>query len=193
MSRKHVKLPPSKEAKKRKADKGGEFYFFVKDQGEGAGKIAVILLKLVELVLTTIFAAVLGIFAPLCIWLGDFVPEDIAASPAAGWWLASSIVYIIGLFAVMLGHSKTAAVIHVFAGAGTLITYSFFTQLYEGYEVNAPTALFMPAIFIPVVTISIMLIINVPKWIDRHIAKMNEVAPSILGDGNVKNSKKNKE
>ena len=186
MSRKQVKLPPPKNAKKRRTDKDGEFYFFVKDQGEGAGKIAVIILKIVELILTTIFAAVLGIFAPLCIWFGDFVAEEIASDPAAGWWLASSIVYIIGLFALMLGHSKTAAVIHVIAGAGTLVTYGFFTRLYEGYVGNGPTALYMPAIFIPVVTISIMLIINVPKWIDRHIEKMNEVAPSILGDGKVK-------
>lgn len=181
MGRKPVKLPPPKNAKKRAAEKES-FFFFVKDQGEGAGRIAVIVLKILELILATIFAAVLGIFAPLCIWFGDFVAEELAADPSAGWWFASSIVYLVGLFALMLGHSKTAAVIHVTAAAGTLVTYGFYTKLYEGYEGSGPTGLYMPSLFITVITIAIMLIINVPKWVERYIEKMNEVAPSILGD-----------
>lgn len=181
MSRKQVKLPPPKNAKKR-AENKESFFFFVKDQGEGAGRIAVIVLKIIELILATIFAAVLGIFGPLCIWHGDFVAEELAADPSAGWWLASSIAYLIGLFALMLGRSKTAAVIHVFAAAGTLVTYGYYTRLYEGYEGSGPTALYMPSLFITVITIAVMLIINVPKWIERHIEKMNEEAPSILGE-----------
>lgn len=181
MGRKHVKLPPPKNAKKR-AEEEESFFFFVRDQGEGAGRVAVIVLKVLELILTTIFAAVLGIFAPLCIWYGDFVAAEMAADPSAGWWLASSIAYIIGLFMVMLGRSKTAAVIHVIAAAGTLVTYSYYTKLFEGYEGSGPTLLYMPSLFITVITIAIMLIINVPKWIERHIKKMNEEAPSILGE-----------
>lgn len=191
MSRKQVKLPPPKNAKKSKAEKDS-FFFFVKDQGEGAGKAAVIVLKIFELILVTIFAAVLGIFAPLCIWHGDIGSEELAADPSAAWWLASSIVYIIGLFVLMLGHAKTAAVIHVIAAAGTLVTYGFYTKLYEGYEGSGPTALYMPSLFITVITIAIMLIINIPKWVDRHIEKMNEVAPSILGDNDKNNNNKKK-
>ncbi|MDE6727362.1 MAG: hypothetical protein K2J80_05415 [Oscillospiraceae bacterium] len=187
MGRKQVKLPPSKSAKnnaKKRAeekDKGG-FFFFVKDQGEGAGKVAVIVLKILELVLTTIFALVLGIFAPLCIWNGDIVAEEVAADPSAVWWLISSVVYIIGLFVLMFGHSKIATAIHIAAAVGTLITYSCYLKLFEGFESNGPTALYMPSLFITLITIAIMLIINIPKWIDRHIKKVNEVAPSILGD-----------
>ena len=181
MARKQVKLPPPKDAKKRAAEKDS-FFFFVRDQGEGAGRVSVIVLKVLELILTTIFAAVLGIFAPLCIWYGDVVAEEMAADPSAGWWLASSIGYIVGLFFVMLGKAKTAAVIHVIAAVGTLVTYSYYTKLFEGYEGTGPTLLYMPSLFITVITIAIMLIINVPKWIERHIAKMSEEAPSILGD-----------
>lgn len=180
MSRKQVKLPPKK-GSEVKTEKDS-FFFFVKDQGEGAGRVAVIVLKVMELILVTIFAAVLGIFAPLCIWYGDFVAEEMAADPSAGWWLASSIVYIIGLFFVMLGKAKTAAVIHVIAAAGTLVTYSYYMRLFDGYEGSGPTLLYMPSLFITVITIAIMLIINVPKWLDRHIEKMNEEAPSILGE-----------
>lgn len=181
MSRKQVKLPPPKNAKKR-AEEKDSYFFFVKDQGEGAGRVAVIVLKILELILATIFAAVLGIFAPLCIWHGDFVAEEMAADPSAGWWFASSIVYIIGLFVLMLGRSKIASVIHVIAAAGTLVTYSYYTKLFEGYEGSGPTGLYMPSLFITVLTIAIMLIINVPKWVERHIEKLNEEAPSILGD-----------
>ena len=180
---KHVKLPPPKNAKlPQKAEEKSGFVFFVKDQGQGAGKVAVIILKVIELILTTIFALVLGIFAPLCIWYGDIVEAEVASDPSATWWLISSIIYIVGLFFVMFGHSKIATAIHIAAAAGTLITYNFYLRLFDGFESNGPTALYMPSIFITVATIGIMLIINVPKWVDKHTQKLNEVAPSILGD-----------
>lgn len=183
--RKQVKLPPQKaQAPKRTEDKGG-FVFFVGDQGEGAGKTAVIVLKILELILTTIFAVVLGIFAPLCIWYGDIVEAEVASDPSAVWWLVSSIVYIIGLFALMLGKSKIATVIHVIASVGTFVTYHYYTKLYEGYEGNGPTVLYMPCLFITMLTIAIMLIINVPKWVRRRVEKESETAPSILGGDDV--------
>ena len=180
--RKQVKLPPPKNAKKPQKEEKENFVFFVKDQGEGAGKVAVIILKVIELILTTIFALVLGIFAPLCIWLGNYVEAEVAADPSAVWWMISSIVYIVGLFFVMFGRSKTATVIHIAAAAGTLTTYHYYMKLYEGYDSNGPTALYMPSLFITVATVGIMLIINVPKWIEKYEQKANEEAPSILGD-----------
>lgn len=180
---KHVKLPPPKNAKKsQKAEEKGGFIFFVKDQGEGAGKVAVIILKVIELILTTIFAVVLGIFVPLCIWNGDIVDAEVAADPSAVWWLISSILYIIGLFVLMFGHSKIATCIHLAAAAGTLTTYHFYIELMDGFEGNGPTALYMPSLFITVLTVAIMLIINIPKWIQKRVERDNEVAPSILGD-----------
>lgn len=188
--RKQVKLPPPKNAKKPQKEEKEGFIFFVKDQGQGAGKVAVIILKVIELILTTIFALVMGIFAPLSIWYGDIFDAEMVAYPLIGalimWWLISSIVYIIGLFFVMSGHSKIATVIHVIAAAGTLTTYHFNMQLnmllFEDTSSSGPIPLYMPSLFITVATIGIMLIINVPKWIDKHTQKINEVAPSILED-----------
>lgn len=188
--RKQVKLPPPKKANLKKEEVKEGFVFFVKDQGKGAGKVAVIILKVIELILTTIFALVMGIFAPLSIWYGDIFDAEMAAYPLIGalimWWLISSIVYIIGLFFVMSGHSKIATVIHVIAAAGTLTTYHFNMQLnmllFEDTSSSGPIPLYMPSLFITVATIGIMLIINVPKWIDKHTQKINEVAPSILED-----------
>lgn len=183
--RKQVKLPPSKSQKDAKAskneDKGG-FVFFVKDQGEGAGKVVVIILKVLELILTTIFAVVLGIFGPLCIWYGDIVDAEVASDPSAVWWLVSSIVYIVGLFVLMFGHSRIATGIHLAAAVGTLITYNGFSILYEN---NNPAPLFMPSLFITVLSVAIMLVINIPKWIKKRIERDSEEAPSIL-DGKKK-------
>lgn len=188
--RKQVKLPPSKKSDLKKKEEKEGFVFFVKDQGKGAGKVAVIILKVIELILTTIFALVLGIFAPLIIWYGDIIyVEEIVADPSIMWWFISSIVYIIGLFFVMLGHSKIATVIHIAAAVGTLIAYHFNMKLFEGSDSSGPVPLYMPSLFITVATVSIMLIINVPKWIDKHTQKVNEVAPSILGDRKKKETK----
>ena len=186
--RKQVKLPPPKskaDAKASEKKSRGGFLFLVKDQGEGAGRTVVVVLKVLELILTTIVAVVLGIFAPLCIWLGDIVDPEVAADPSAVWWLVSSILYIIGLFVLMFGHSKIATGIHLAAAVGTLMTYHFYIELMDGYESNGPTPLYMPSLFIAVLTIAIMLVINIPKWIQKRIERDNEEAPSIL-DGTKK-------
>ena len=181
--RKQVKLPPPKNAKKpQENEKKKDPVFFVKYQVHGAVKAAVIILIVIELILTTIFALVLGIFGPLSIWYGDILVEEIAADPSIMWWFISSIVYIIGVFFVMGGHSKIATVIHVIAAAGTLTAYHFNMKLFEGLDSSGPIPLYMPSLFITVATIGIMLIINVPKWIEKHEEKANEEAPSILGD-----------
>lgn len=181
---KQVKLPPKKgaENKSKKASEKEAFYFFAKDQGTGAVKVFVIILKVLELIVTTIFAFVLGIFGPLCIWNGDIVEAEVAADPSAMWWMISSIIYVVGMFVMMFGHTKTAAVIHIAAAGGTLVTYKLFTELYKNAATNGPTMLYMPSLIITVLSVIIMLAVNVPKWIDRRVEQENEEAPSILED-----------
>ncbi|MGN0679454.1 MAG: hypothetical protein ACI4JS_07320 [Oscillospiraceae bacterium] len=157
------------------------YFFFVKDQGEGAAKVAVIVLKLAEIALTTIFALCLGIFAPIIIWTGEDA-EIVAGNPALILWFASSILYIIGMFVVMLGHSKSAAAIHIAAALGTLLTYSSFKKMFEEIpNTYGPSGLYMPCLFITILTVIIMFLINFPKWLDKQIEQENAVAPSILG------------
>ena len=177
----NVKLPSKKASKKPQKE---SYFFFVKDQGEGAARVAVIILKFAEIALTTIFALCLGVFAPLCIWFSGEAEFDYGIT--AGWWLGSSVLYIVGLFTVMLGHSKTAAVIHAAAAVGTLVTYvrydALLSELAEIDGYGNPTGLYMPCLFITVITVVIMLLINLPKWLDRRVAKLNEKAPSIFND-----------
>lgn len=179
--RKQVKITSKKPDNNKKPERKSAF-FLVEDQGEGAARIAVIVLKLVEIVLTTIYALCLGIFAPLVIWFGA---EEVEAAYGitAGIWFGSSVVYIIGLFTVMLGHSKTASVMHALASVGTLVTYQRYKGLFADVSNSSgPTGLYMPCLFITLATVFIMLLINVPKWIDKRIKKLNEKAPSIFGD-----------
>ncbi len=152
----------------------------MKDQGEGAARIAVIVLKLAEIALTTIFALCLGIFAPIIIWNGEDA-EVAAGNPALPLWFASSILYIIGMFVVMLGRSKTAAAIHIAAAVGTLLTYSSFSKMFEELNSRGPSGLYMPCLFITILTIIIMFLINFPKWLDKRIQQENAASPSILG------------
>lgn len=176
---KNVKLNNKKHTKKQEKE---SFFFFVKDQGEGAARIAVIVIKVLEMIMTTIFGLCLGIFAPLCIWFGLDTPE-ISSDPAAAFWFASSILYIIGLFVLMLGHSKTASVIHVLAAAGTLMTYYRYMLMFANSNGDKGlSGLYMPCLFITVMTIAAMLLINLPKWLDKRVQKQSEIAPSILGD-----------
>ena len=157
------------------------FFFFVKDQGEGTIRIAVIILKIVELIMTTIFGLCLGIFGPICIWFG-FDDPAIASDPSTTFWLVSSIIYIIGLFILMMGHSKVASVVHLIAAVGTILTYVNYLRMFKDIsDSNGPTVLYMPCLFITVITLTIMLLLNMPRWIDDHVRKVNEQAPSILG------------
>lgn len=159
-----------------------EFFFFVKNQGEGAAGVFVIILKIFELILTTIYGLVLGIFGPISVWYGDIADPEVVSDPAITIWLITSIVYIIGLFTVMLGFSKIATIIHTAAAAGTLAVYVRFSKLLANTSGSSPSGLYMPCLFITVCTIFIMLLINVPKWIDKSVKKANEKAPSILSN-----------
>lgn len=177
--RKNVKLTNKKAQDTPEKEK---VFFFVKDQGEGAARIVVIILKVLELIVTSIFGLALGIFAPLCIWFGDFDPE-IATNPAVAFWFASAIICIIGTFIVMLGHSKIASIFHAVGAVGVLITYYFYLNLFANIpDNNGPTILYMPLLFLTVLSVVIMLLINVPKWAEKHVEKVNAVAPSILKD-----------
>lgn len=159
------------------------FYFFVKDQGEGAARGVVIALKILLLVGTSVFGIALGILAPLVIMFsGDFDPE-VAGCPAVPIWLASSVLYVVGTVIVMLGHSKTASAVHGVAAVGVLVTYYFYMRLFADVpDNNGPSGLYMPMLFLTVITVIIMLLINIPKWAESRAKKLYAKAPSILGD-----------
>jgi len=176
---KNIKLN-KKRGEEKSSEKEG-FFFFVRDQGEGAARVVVIILKVLELIMTTIFGLCLGIFGPLAIRAMD--DPEISGDPSSIYWLITSVLYIIGLFILMLGHSKVATAVHILASVGTFVTYSSYMRMFRDVKTTkGPTGLYMPCLFITIMTIVIMLLINLPKWIEKRVSKANEQAPSILDD-----------
>ena len=110
----------SNQKKKSNGRQDGGFMFFVPDQGEGAAKVIVILLKVLMLIGTTILCLCFGILGPICIWIGEYDPA-VTGNPAIVTWLVTSIVYIIGTFVIMLGHSRIASIIDCAASVGSLL------------------------------------------------------------------------
>ncbi len=137
---------------------------------------------MLELIVTSIFALCLGVFGPLSIWFG-FDDPDISSNPAVTAWLVSSVIYIVGTFIVMLGHSKIACAVHIAGFAGSMVTYCLYSAMFADIpDNNGPTVLYMPCIALTVFTVIIMLLINLPIWIEKKVARENAVAPSILSD-----------
>lgn len=143
---------------------------------------AIMLMRGFDVVLTAIFALCLGIFAPLCIIMGTEDPEY-AGDISTTFWLISSVLYTFGIFVLMLGNTKTAALIHTVAGVGTLVTFFRYMELFKDVPDNiGPFWLYMPCLLITALTVTITLLTNVPKWRKEKKRKQNEKAPSILGD-----------
>lgn len=171
----------SKSSKKQKKQDDG-FMFFVPDQGEGAAKVIVILLKVLMLIGTTIICLCFGILGPICIWIGEYDPS-VTENPAIVTWLITSIIYIIGTFVIMLGHSRIASVIDCVASVGSLVTYYLFVTKAQDPELSVgPTMLYMPALILTVLAVAIAMLINIPKWAEKQAIKAREKAPSILSD-----------
>lgn len=181
MSSKSKKIGKSKKVSREKKAPGTGFVFFVPDQGEGAAKYIVIALKILMLVITTIFALVLGIFGPLCVWNPE-AQMDVAGNPGVLTWLISSCVYIVGTFVIMLGHSRIASVIDIIAAAGSLVTYYLFETSKVADTGSTPTPLYMPCVALTVLAVVIAMLINIPKWLEKQAEKANEKAPSIIDD-----------
>ena len=177
---KQIKLNNKDNTSKQKKHRSTHF-FFVKDQGEGAVKVLIIIFKLFEIILTTILAVCVGIIAPLSLILGE--ADEISYAAAAIPWIVSSVLYIIGLFLMIFNLSKVGTGVHLAAAVGTLVTYGNFRRILKNYpDLQNPAHLYMPCLIITAFSAAIMLMVNLPKWWEDYNKKQNEKAPSILGD-----------
>lgn len=177
-----IRLTKKTDTSKQKKRRDTHF-FFVKDQGTGAVKALIIIFKLLEIILTTTLSLCVGIIAPLSLMLGE--PDEINYSAAAVPWIIASVLYIIGLFLMIFNRSKVGAGLHLAAAVSTLVTYGSFRAVLKDYpDLQAPAHLYMPCLIITALSVSIMLMVNLPVWWENYNKKQNEKAPSILGDDN---------
>ncbi len=164
-------------------------------------KIAINVLKITNIILTSIWGIIFGIFAPLSIMYGDIVSDQIANHYIVKVWLINSVLcYIIGTVILMLKLYKTALCFHT-AGLGVSIyIYAVFQNIYKGIEAQNPAQLYMPIIFVTFITLAITIIANYNKINERLNANKEKQylpAPSVLGgetqpESNEKTSKKRK-
>ncbi len=171
----------------------GYFRRYVTSKGGG---VAIIVLESLSLILTTIFALVLGIFGSVYMsGQYDFTPTDTMtdsalqllqkieglAMPANTLWLISSIIYIIGTLALFLGFCRIAAGIHLGAAVMTVVSHSMIMSAHHlmGSE-RDPAVIMLPCIFIAIISIIIVMIVHIPRWLDRKIEKDNAASPSII-------------
>lgn len=148
-------------------------------------KIAKIALKVIILIMTSIWGIIFGIFAPLSIRFGDIVSPDIAQHYIIIVWLVNSILcYITGTVLIMLNLYKIAAVFHTVGMIVSFVIYGTFEQLYQGNTDKSPATLYMPIIFVTLLTIALAVIANwdkITEKLNSNEKKKYEASPSILG------------
>ena len=148
-------------------------------------KIAINILKVLEIILTAIWGLIFGILTPIALMTGDIVADEIANHHILWVWIINpALCYFGGTLIVMLKCYKTALCFHTAGLIGSLVIYGTFQGLYRGMEAQNPSVLYMPVIFITFLTLGITVMAN----FERIKEKMGEVkerkyeaAPSVLG------------
>lgn len=148
-------------------------------------KIAINILKGLEIILTAIWGIVFGILTPLSVMYAGIVDESIANHAIVKVWLINSIVcYLVGTIVVMLGLYKVALGFHTVGLVVSLVIYGVFQDMYSGIEAQNPAQLYMPVIFVTIITLIITILANYKKItnkLSQSSDKKYEAAPSVLG------------
>lgn len=148
-------------------------------------KIAINILKGFEIVITAIWGIIFGIFTPLSIMYADIVNEQIANHYIVRVWLINSVAcYIAGTLLVMLKCHKTALCFHSVGFIVSLYIYYVFQNIYDSIEAQSPAQLYMPIIFVTLLTLIITVLDNYKKISERLETKRDkrfEPTPSVLG------------
>lgn len=192
---KHYSLNTKKknEADNRFTVKCGLFHRYISSKGAG---IAILILELLSLVLTSIFSLAIGVFGAsfqASQYASDFSDMSDATDyalrianlviPGNYLWLVSSAVFVVGTLVLVLGFSKISCLIHGAAAVCLLIGYNMIMEAHNLVGTQAdPASIMLPNLFVFIVTVVIALLVNFPKWLDKKHERDNAVAPSILSD-----------
>ena len=148
-------------------------------------KIAINILKVLEIIMTAIWGIIFGILTPIALMTGDIVADTIAEHYILWVWIINSAAcYFLGTLIVMLKFYKTALCFHTVGLIGSLVIYGTFQGLYKGIEAQNPSVLYMPVIFVTFLTLGITVMANFDRIKERLgevKEKKYEAAPSVLG------------
>ena len=163
--------------------------FFKRYVASRGGGVAIMILESLSLILTSIFALCLGVFGSISTMSQGFdgMFESVAAliEGAVLLWLISSILYFVGTIILFLGFSRVASIIHGIAAVMTIVMYGLFMAANSelGVDSNAgPAIIYMPCIFIALISVAVAMIVYIPRWLDKKIEQENQQAPSILAE-----------
>lgn len=192
---KHYKLNIKKNTQQedRFSKKCGLFRRYICSRSAG---IAVLVLELLSLALTSIFSLCIGILGAsfqASQYAADFAQLDAEQTfalrvanlviPGNYLWLISSIIFVVGTLTLVLGFSRIASIIHGAATVCLFIGYNMIMQAHELVGATAnPASIMLPNIFIFIISVGIALLVNFPKWLDKKHEKDSAAAPSILSD-----------
>ncbi|MCM1055444.1 MAG: hypothetical protein NC394_07985 [Bacteroides sp.] len=148
-------------------------------------KIAINILKVLEIIITAVWGIIFGILTPLVLMSPDIVVESISGHYILWVWIINSaLCYCVGTIIVMLSCYKTALCFHGVGLIVSLFIYGTFQGLYEGIDAQNPSVLYMPVILVTFLTLAITVIANYKKINERLSTvkeKKYEAAPSVLG------------
>lgn len=162
--------------------RAGLFHRYECSAGKG---VVILILELLQLVGTTLMSMCFGILVPISSWLGEDLFGDLAGHYVFTIWFIMSLLYIAGTMIVILGKPGIASIVHGVAAVMTLVMYYIFAAINAEYGQDissGPTALYMPSLFIMVISVVIFMLIAIPKWIEKREKQLSEKAPSILKD-----------
>ncbi|MDR2531376.1 MAG: hypothetical protein LBC82_00830 [Oscillospiraceae bacterium] len=140
-------------------------------------KAAKITVRVLVILLTSVWGFFFGILAPIVLMNGDL---EVSSHYIMKVWLVAAIAgYFVPCFLIMLGRAKIAA---CFAIAGTALTL-FIHVILEPITVENASFMYLPQIFITILIILYVFITN-PHYISdikqKRYERLNAPAPSIL-------------
>jgi hypothetical protein len=140
-------------------------------------------IRILIIFLTSTWGVFFGILAPIFIKDGDFMPESVIYI-ANVWFVMAAAGYFAPCFLVMFNLAKSAAVSSVIGTVLALYIHAVMRPVYNNHEeINDVSFMYLPQIFMTVMTILYVFIVNDFK--SKREEKHNAPAPSILSrDGN---------
>ena len=146
-------------------------------------KAAKIFIKIVAILLTSVWGVLFGILTPVFIMGGDL---PVASHYIIKVWLVMAVAgYLAPCVFVMLDMSRTAAAFSVSGTALSLFIHGVMSSMFNPSDADKIDASFMylPQIFMTILTILYIFVVN-PQYLSginrKRAAKFNAPAPSIM-------------
>lgn len=147
-------------------------------------KIVKIFLKTLILILTAIWGIIFGIVSPIFLMNSDLSSLTVSGHPVFIIWIIMGVIgYIVPCFLIMLKYYKTGI---VFSLAGTvlvIVIHSIFMDLKTGTSETSPSFLYLPQIFMTILTVIIAVAENYKAILNVYSGRKTKhdlPSPSVL-------------